>query len=221
MPLDRKVASFLRNLIRSRRVEADLDEEIRSHLEMLIEENISAEMSAREARRAARIELGGLEQVKEDVRHLQIGNWTQSVISDWRFGLRQLRRNPGFTAIVVLTLSLGIGASTAIFSMVNGVLLRPFPAPSPEQLAILAIAEKGSPTGALGFSYPQFSEFRKQAAAFCDVFGLAIVGPVTLTANDRTDQVALTAVTNNYFSGLGVGPAIGRMILPDEGETPG
>jgi predicted permease len=140
---------------------------------------------------------------------------------DSRYGLRMLRKNPGFTAVVVLTLALGIGASTSIFSMVNGVLLRPLPAPSPEQLAVLAIEEKGSPIGALGFSYPQFSEFRKQAGTLCDVFGLALAGPASLTANDRTDQMALTAVASNYFSGLGVKPTIGRLILPDEGETPG
>jgi putative ABC transport system permease protein len=132
-----------------------------------------------------------------------------------------MRKNPSFTAVVVLTLALGIGASTSIFSMVNGVLLRPLPATSPEQLAVLAIEEKGSPIGALGFSYPQFSEFRNQADTLCDVFGLALAGPASLTANDRTDQMALTAVTSNYFSGLGMKPAIGRLILPGEGETPG
>lgn len=140
---------------------------------------------------------------------------------DIRYGTRMMRKNPGFTAVVVLTLALGIGASTSIFSMVNGVLLRPLPAPSPEQLAVLAIEEKDSPIGALGFSYPQFSEFRKQAATLCDVFGLALAGPASLTANDRTDQIALTAVASNYFSGLGMKPAIGRLILPGEGETPG
>src|SRR5216684_9385369 len=109
-----KVRSFLRNLVLSRRVEVDLDEEVHSHLEMLIEENIRAGLPTKEARRAARIELGGIEQVKEQVREGRLGNWLHSVLSDCRYGLRQLRKNPGATAVMVFTLALAIGATTAI-----------------------------------------------------------------------------------------------------------
>src|SRR6266481_846478 len=95
-----KPRNFLRNLFLSRSVEADLDQEVRSHLEMLIEENIRAGMQPKDAQRAARIELGGIEQVKEQVREARIGNWLGSVISDCRYGARQLRKNPGFTVVV-------------------------------------------------------------------------------------------------------------------------
>jgi predicted permease len=211
------MGEFFRRGQRDRELAAEME----SHLQLHIEDNVRAGMSTAEARREAMIKLGGVEQTKENYREQRGLPFLEVLLQDLRFGVRMLRKNPGFTAVTVLTLTLGIGASTSIFSMVNGVLLRPLPAASPEQLAVLAIEEKGSPIGALGFSYPQFSEFRKQAASLCDVFGVALAGPASLTANDRTDQMALTAVASNYFSGLGLKPAMGRLILPGEGETPG
>src|SRR6266478_4826619 len=104
MPLSVKARSFLRNLFLSRRAEVDLDEGVHSHLEMLIEENIRAGMPPKEAQRAARIELGGIEQVKEQVREERIGNWLAAVISDCRYAIRELRKNPSFTAVAVMTL---------------------------------------------------------------------------------------------------------------------
>src|SRR5712691_10887848 len=164
MPLLLKVRSFLRNLFLSRRVEVDLDEEVRSHLEMLIEENIRAGMKPKDALRAARMELGGIEQVKEQVREERIGNWLRSVISDCRYGARQLRKNPGFTVVVVLTLALGIGATTAIFSVVYGVLLRPLPYSNSNRImAVFEVTSQGRPSR---LADPNFDDLRGQSRSF-------------------------------------------------------
>jgi predicted permease len=146
----------------------------------------------------------------------------ETLLQDIRYGLRSLRKSPGLTAIVAATIAIGVGANTAMFSLVNGFLIRPLPVPSPDHLAVLAIQEKNSPLGAHGFSYPEFVAFRQQAAASCEVFGQALArGSLGLTSDGRTDRVSITAVSKNYFSGLGVNPALGRLILPSEGEGPG
>lgn len=144
------------------------------------------------------------------------------LLQDIRYGLRALRKSPALTAILAITIALGVGANTAMFSLVNGFLIRPLPVPSPDQLTVLAIQEKNSPLGALGFSYPEFVSFRQQAAGSAEVFGQALArGFLGLSADGRMDRVSITAVSTNYFSGLGVNPALGRLILPSDGESPG
>ena len=144
------------------------------------------------------------------------------LLQDIRYGLRALRKSPALTVIVAITIALGVGANTAMFSLVNGFLIRPLPVPSPDQITVLAIQEKNSPLGALGFSYPEFASFRQQAAGSAEVFGQALArGFLGFSADGRTDRVSITAVSANYFSGLGVNPELGRLILPSDGESPG
>jgi putative ABC transport system permease protein len=134
MSLFAKFQSFLRNALSSGRADSDLHREIHSHLGMLSDEKLRLGMPQHEAQRAASIELGGIEQVKERVREQRFGNWAQSVRADCRFALRQLHKNWSFTAIAVLTLALGIGAATAIFSVIYGVLIRPLAVPDAQQV---------------------------------------------------------------------------------------
>jgi len=201
--------------------ESDLAAEMESHLAMHIEDNLRAGMNLEEARRHAFIKLGGVEQTKEVYRDRRGLPMLETLLQDLRFAARVLRKNPGVTIVVVLTLALGVGANTALFGLVNGVLLQRLPVPRAEQIAALPIQSSGSALGALGFSYPQFVEFREQMAPICEVFGSATAWRLNFTADGHSDTLTIAGVSNNYFSALGIKPALGRLVLSGEGEHPG
>src|SRR5690242_16415073 len=121
-------------VVRSRKLERDLDEELQLHIELKTQENIAAGMPPEEARYAALRAFGGVEQKKEECRDADRLRWLEDIIQDLRYGLRQLRRNPGFTIVAVITLALGIGANTAIFSLIDAVMLKSLPVADPGQL---------------------------------------------------------------------------------------
>jgi predicted permease len=143
-----------------------------------------------------------------------------TLLQDIRYGWRMLAKTPMATFVVAITLALGIGANTYIFSIVNGYLLRPLPVPEPGQIVVLAAEQAGNSPFLYNFSYPDFQDFRKQAASMADLFlyGIDFGG---LSADHKAEQFLFSQVSGNYFSGLGVQPLIGRLILPDEENQPG
>jgi putative ABC transport system permease protein len=207
MPLANKARSLLRNLFSPGRQEADLDREVHSHLEMLTDENIRAGLSPDEAQRAARIELGGVEQVKEQVRQERRGSWLASVISDCSYGLRQFRKNPGFTFVAVLTLALGIGATSAIFSVVYGVLLRPLPFPdSGRIMAIFEVTTKGKPAR---LADPNYDDFRDQNRSFQSIAKYSS-GVATVSGASQPTRTVAASVSPGFLRVFGARPFLGR-----------
>ncbi|MBZ5537857.1 MAG: ABC transporter permease [Acidobacteriia bacterium] len=197
----------MRNLFLSRRVEVDLDQEVHAHLEMLTEENIRAGMPPEEARRAARIELGGIEQVKEQVREERLGNWLHSVLSDCRYGLRQLRKNPGTTAVMIFTLALAIGATTAIFSVVYGVLLRPLPYPESDRImAVFEVTSKGRWSR---LADPNFDDFRDQNRSF-QAIAKYNGNIASVSGPSQPTRTTVAGVSPDFLKVFGIQPILGR-----------
>src|SRR5579859_3896262 len=207
MPLRVKVRSFLRNLFLSRRVDVDLDREVYAHLELLIAENIRAGMPLHEAQRSARIELGGVEQMKEQVREERLGNWLHSVLSDFRYGLRQLRKNPGATTVMVFTLALAIGAATAIFSVVYGVLLRPLPYPHASR--IMAVFEVSSQGRWARLADPNFDDFRDQNHSF-GAIAKYNDNIASVSGASEPTRATVANVSSDFLKVFGIQPVIGR-----------
>jgi predicted permease len=209
-----------RSLFDRQKADQELDEELRYHVEQKTQQYMAAGMVSQEARRAALLEIGGLEKRKEECRDARQVTWLQDFLQDIHYGLRILRKSPGVTFVVVIALALGVGANTSIFCVVNGSLLRPLPVPSPEQITVLAIQQKDAPVGSSGFSYPEFVDFRKQANTVADIFGI-VLGTVQFTANDHSEECSANYVSGNFFAALGLQPAAGRLYVPSEAETPG
>ena len=222
MPWLRVMALRVWGMFAKRRWDAELDEELQAHLEMLAEENMQRGMSAHEARRAAKIALGGAEQIKEVVRYQRGLPLLESLVADVRFGLRMLRKNPGFTAVAILTLALGIGANTAIFSAVSAILLRPLPFQDPGRLMIIwhTPPQKSFP-GVERFvvSPANYLDWRSQNHIF-DLMAAVGFRRFNLTGTGQPESVAGVAVSADFFSVLRVRPGAGRGLVADD-DQPG
>ncbi len=214
-------ATWLRlmGVFRKERFEQHLNDEIESHLQLHTDDNVQAGMTSHEARRQAVIKLGGVEQAKEEYRDRHTLPLLESVLQDARHGVRMLRKSPGFTLTAVLTLALGIGANTAIFSAVSAVLFRPLPVREPEHL--FSIRNTGL-TNAMfsSFSYPNYKDIRDTTTAFSDVMAYRLM-PVGMSHEGQNQRVWCFMVSGNYFSGLGLRPHLGRLLTPEDDQTPG
>ncbi len=218
-----KIPLRLRSLFRKRRVDKELTEELRFHLEKLIDDKVGKGMTPEEARYAALRELGGVEQIKEECRDMRQVNYVENFLQDVRYGLRQLRRSPGFTVVAVLTLALGIGANTAIFTLVNALLLRSLPVQNPKELVLLG---HGLDRGVVGeaqrgswelFSYAFYQHLREHNRVFQGVCAFqSFEDGLSIRVGNTATSAPGKLVSGNYFSILGVHPLLGRMLTPED-----
>ncbi|MDQ3908762.1 MAG: ABC transporter permease [Acidobacteriota bacterium] len=213
MSLGRLIAARLRGVLRRGAVERDMDEEMRAHIEMEAESNLRRGMSPEEARRRALRSFGDVVRVKEAARDIRGGGMIETVWLDARYAARVLRKNPGFAAVAVVTLALGIGANTAIFSVVNAVLLRPLPYDHPEQLVRIGGACKQD--AICTFSPPDFFDWRARNTSFEAVAAYDGTSP-SLTGAGEPERLNGARVSPDFFRVLRVSPALGRAFLPQE-----
>jgi predicted permease len=204
-----RMASLWRNLRHKERCERDLEEEIRAYAGILEDEKITAGLPPEEARRQALMEIGGIEQVKEQVREVRMGAWIETVGQDTRFAVRTLLRSPGFTIAAVVALALGIGATTAIFSVVDAVLLRPLPYADPDRLTVVLHGGRDPVAPA------NYLDWRREASAFTRM-GAAEYWQTNLSGGDRPERVLGLHVTADILPLLGVPPLLGRVFAPEE-----
>jgi len=217
-----RITNLVRNLFNRERLDTDLDDEVRGYEEMLAEEKMRKGMDPEDARRAARIELGGVEQVKESVRVVRAGVWLETFLQDLRYAARMLRKNPGFTTIAVLTLGLGIGANTAIFSFIDAILYKPLPVTAPEQLVDVYNIE-GKNVADINYvplSFPDYQDLRDQNHSFSSLLAYDETG-VAIQGAEESQIVPAEVVTENYFETLGVEPFLGRGFDPSSKHAPG
>ena len=209
----------LRSLFRWAQADQELDDELRDHLERKTEEYVAQGMTQKEAYRRVRLDLGGIEQTKEKCRDARRVNWIQDPTQDLHFGLRILRKSPGFTTVAVLTLALGIGPTTAIFSILDAVLLRPLPFMDPSRLVILheGIPKMGYPK--MDFSPPDLAAFARAQKSF-GAIGSFQNEHVNISGEGEPERITAARVSASLFPMLGAEPMLGRTFSPEE-DVPG
>src|SRR5438067_5021547 len=216
MSFPARIASFFRNAVRRRRVEQDLSDEISSYVDLATQRKINQGLSATAARRAALVEFGGVEQVKEQVRDVRVGHFVETRIQDVRYAFRALRKAPVFSLTVVLVLALGIGSTALMFTIVNSVLLKGPPFPEADRLVMLwhdLPQEKQIP-----FSTREFTTWRDQSQLFENLAAMTGAG-FTITGRGEPELAIGQRVTPSFFSTIRVAPAFGRAFVDAEGKN--
>jgi predicted permease len=204
-------------------VSDEIDQELQFHLEQQMKKYLRAGLTLEQASRRLRLEFGGLTQVREDCHQASGINFIENMGQDFKYAIRMFGRTPGFTIVVVMTLALGIGANTAVFSMINAVLLKMLPVKDPEQLVQLSkIQPDYSPnTYNTYFSYPDVERFQRETQAFSGLFAFADLGAVNVEVKGSGEIANGQVVSGNYFSTLGVSAILGRTISPADDKPPG
>jgi putative ABC transport system permease protein len=211
----RAIVARLRGLFRDRRADRELDDEIETHLRLLAERYVRQGMTEAEAAWAARRKFGNVTLLKEANREMRGIRFIETLVQDLRYGLWMLRRNPGFTSVAVLTLALGIGANTAIFSVVNAVLLKPLPYPDPQRLVwITEVLHGAELNGAADYIH-----WREQSKTFDHLIAFT-TGQIYLTGRGEPERLDVVRATANLVPALGIAPQLGRAFTPEE-DRPG
>jgi predicted permease len=220
----------LRSLFRRAKADQELDDELRDHLQRKTEEYVARGMAPEEARRRARLDLGGIEQTKEKCRDARRVNWIQDLIQDLRFGLRTAHKSPGFTTVVLVTLALGIGANTAIFTLIDAVMLKPLPVANPKQLYRLGDNNNccvmvGTQNGGsfVLYSYPLYESLRDHTPEFSELAAfrssLANLSVRRLGVSSVAELYKGEFVSGNYFSMFGIQAFAGRLLAPPDDSS--
>jgi macrolide transport system ATP-binding/permease protein len=232
MSLLQNIASGLRGLFQKEQVDREIDEELSDFLEMAAEEKMKQGLSREEALRSVRLERGNVGAAKDEIHAAKWESFLETCWQDVRFGVRMLRKNPGFTAVVVLTLALGIGANTAIFSLLNAVLLQSIPVHDPQELVVLRWSAHARPktdghssygdckstrweasfASSCSFSYPLLRRIRKESHVFSGVAGFAGPEQLNLSGNGQASMASGEGVSGDFFQTLGVSASVGRTL---------
>jgi predicted permease len=233
----RVLISRFKGLFANQRQDRELNQELQAHLEMLIEDNRRSGMSEEQARRVANLKLGGITQTEEAYREARGLHFVQTFLQDLRYALRMLRRSPGFAIVVIVSLALGIGANTAIFSAIDAVMLRMLPVEDPQQLVMLEWRAPRHPQKYVGdlegsgfgnakegytsysFAYPQYQQFKNENHIFSSTFAFAAnTDYVNVGIDGRAESAVMQGVSGNYFEGLGIQTILGRPIRPEDDQ---
>jgi macrolide transport system ATP-binding/permease protein len=199
----------LRALFSPRQLDQELKDELRDHLELQIKENLARGMSPEDARYSALRALGGVTQIEEQCRDTRGVSIIENLLQDLRYGLRQLRRSPGFSALAILCLTLGIGANAAVFSWVEGILFRPYPAVAHQERLLALAGTARDESGATGISWPDLLDLQRSCTLF-DTFFVSKITRGTLSMGDHAEVTTGSIVSANYFAAIGVHPILGR-----------